>query len=99
MGSNGWDCFKTKAMYLLNHQSTSKLYDKLLKDNDWESFEKEVASKSEIVPVKFGQALIFSTTVLHGSYINKENETRISLNTRYKNIFSPSGLKKSITIF
>ena len=93
------DCFKTKAMYLLNHQLTSKLYDKLLRDNDWESFEKEAMSKSEIVPVKFGQALIFSTTVLHGSYINKENETRISLNTRYKNIFSPSGLKNQLQFF
>mgnify|MGYP001406378839 CR=1 FL=1 len=93
------DCFKTKAMYLLDHQATSALYDKLLNDNNWEAFEKDAVSMSKIIPVKFGQALFFSTTILHGSHINKENETRISLNTRYKNIFSPSGLKNQLQFF
>ena len=93
------DCFKTKAMYILEHDKTSKLYDQLIESNDWESFEKEAIEKSNLVPVKFGEALIFSTTVLHGSHINKEAETRVSLNIRFKNIFSPSGLKNQYEFF
>jgi len=36
---------------------------------------------------------------LHGSHINVETETRISLNVRFKNIFSPSGLKNKLLFF
>lgn len=93
------DCFKTKAMYVLDHQHTSHLYDKLLQDQNWDFFEKEAIENAKLIPVKYGQALIFSTTVLHGSHINKESETRVSLNTRFKNIFSPSGLKNQFQFF
>ena len=36
---------------------------------------------------------------LHGSDINKEKETRISLNLRFKNLFSPSGLKNQLQYY
>lgn len=93
------DCFKTKTMYLVNHKSTLELYDNLDKTQDWEQFEKDSINKSSLVPVNFGEALFFSTAVLHGSHINKETETRISLNIRFKNIFSPSGLKNQLQFF
>ena len=93
------DCFGTKAMYLVNHKSTQELYDNLGKTQDWQQFEVDAIDKSSIVPVNFGEALFFSTAVLHGSHINKENETRISLNIRFKNIFSPSGLKNQLQYF
>jgi sporadic carbohydrate cluster 2OG-Fe(II) oxygenase len=93
------DCFKTKAMHVLDHQKSNVLYDFLAKNDDWANFEKEATAQSEYVPVNFGEALVFSTTVLHGSHINKENETRVSLNLRYKNIFSPSGLKNQLQYF
>ena len=93
------DCFKTKAMYLVDYKSTLELYDDLEKNLDWEQFERKSIKKSSSIPVKFGEALFFSTAVLHGSHINKETETRISLNIRFKNIFSPSGLKNQLQYF
>ena len=93
------DCFKTKAMYLVDYKSTLELYDDLEKNLDWEQFERKSIKKSSFIPVKFGEALFFSTAVLHGSHINKETETRISLNIRFKNIFSPSGLKNQLQYF
>jgi len=93
------NCFKTKAMYLVDHKSTIELYDNLDKTQDWERFEKDAIDKSILVPVNFGEALFFSTAVLHGSHINIETETRISLNVRFKNIFSPSGLKNQLLFF
>ena len=93
------DCFKTKTMYLVDYNSTLELYDDLEKNLDWEKFESESIKKSSLVPVNFGEALFFSTAVLHGSHINKESETRISLNIRFKNIFSPSGLKNQLQFF
>ena len=33
------------------------------------------------------------------SHINKEKETRISLNVRFKNLFSPTGLKNQLQYY
>jgi len=93
------DCFKTKAMYLVDYKSTLELYDGLEKSLDWAQFERKSIKKSSSISVDFGEVLFFSTAVLHGSHINKETETRISLNVRFKNIFSPSGLKNQLQFF
>tara|TARA_B110000008_G_C16860288_1_gene520437 strand:- start:19 stop:795 length:777 start_codon:yes stop_codon:yes gene_type:complete len=93
------DCYKTKGMYIVDYESTCDLYDDLEKNQDWEHFEKKSIKKSSSTPVSFGEALFFSTAILHGSHINQENETRISLNIRFKNIFSPSGLKNQLQFF
>ena len=37
----------------------------------------------------FGSFLLFSPTLMHGSVMNKTNETRWSLNTRFKALFTP----------
>jgi len=93
------DCYKTKSMYVVDYKSTKKLYEDLDKHKDWELFEEDSIQNATELPVKFGEALFFSTAILHGSNINKENETRFSLNIRFKNIFSPSGLKNQLQFF
>ena len=93
------DCYNTKAMYIVSYNDTKKLYEELDVHKNWDIFEKKSIQKSKEVPVKFGEALFFSTAILHGSNINKEEETRFSLNIRFKNIFSPSGLKNQLQFF
>ena len=93
------DCFNTKAMYILNHQDTKAVYNSFTGTEDWSTFEKQALSLSQRPAVNFGQALMFSTAVLHGSEINQEQETRVSLNIRFKNIFSPAGLKNQYQFF
>lgn len=94
------DCFGTKAMYVLDIMNTELAF-KYLDANptDWKGFESYAKSLSTTPVVPFGKALIFHTGCLHGSEINKENETRASLNVRYKNLFSPSGLKNQLQFF
>ena len=93
------NCYKTKAMYIVNYKKTSEVYNEFLQTDDWESFEKEAIRLSKHINVKVNQGLIFSAAVLHGSNINQENETRISLNIRFKSLFSPSGLKNQMQYF
>ena len=38
--------------------------------------------------LNFGECLIFSPTLFHGNMLNKTNKTRISINCRFKNLFS-----------
>ncbi|MGZ3157835.1 MAG: sporadic carbohydrate cluster 2OG-Fe(II) oxygenase [Burkholderiaceae bacterium] len=94
------DCYGTKAMYLLDVDSTQQAFSYLSANpEDWTGFENYAKSLSVTPDVPFGKALIFHTGCLHGSNINAEKETRVSLNIRYKNLFSPSGLKNQLQFF
>jgi sporadic carbohydrate cluster 2OG-Fe(II) oxygenase len=94
------NCYGTKAMYILDISDTEKALHYMEENpNNWEGFESFAKSLSETPKINFGQALMFFTGCLHGSDVNTENETRVSLNVRYKNLFSPSGLKNQLQFF
>jgi sporadic carbohydrate cluster 2OG-Fe(II) oxygenase len=94
------DCFGTKAMYIADIKKTERAFEFLdANPSNWTHFENYAKSLSVTPDVKFGKGLIFHTGCLHGSEINAEKETRVSLNIRYKNIFSPSGLKNQLQFF
>ena len=89
------DAYKSKSMYILpaknlkkfqkifskNQSNQRYLYNKLKKYFHW-------------LEIKFGEVLIFNQTLPHGNIVNKINETRWSLNCRFKSIFSPYEDKK-----
>jgi len=94
------DCFATKAMYLLDSETTEAALE-FLRENrdDWDGFEKNCKNNALRPEIPYGTALIFFTGLLHGSDINQETETRVSVNIRYKNLFAPSGLKNQLQFF
>jgi sporadic carbohydrate cluster 2OG-Fe(II) oxygenase len=94
------NCFGSKTMYILDVKNTERAFERLDADPaDWTGFENYAKSLSVRPAVQFGQALLFHTGCLHGSDINAEQETRVSLNMRYKNLFAPSGLKNQLNFF
>ena len=94
------DCYKSKAMYILDYPSTKKSLGFLKKNTrDWKKFENYSKKLKSNPQVKFGQGLFFSSCLIHGSDINKEKETRISLNIRFKSLFSPAGKKNQLQFF
>ena len=50
---------------------------------------KKYKKKFKFIKINYGEILIFSPILLHGNIINKTNETRISLNCRFKSLLSP----------
>ena len=44
--------------------------------------------------MNYGQFLIFNQSLPHGNVVNKEKQTRWSMNCRFKTIFSPYEDKK-----
>ena len=44
--------------------------------------------------VKYGQVVIFDQSFPHGNIVNRENESRWSMNCRFKSIFTPYADKK-----
>ena len=90
------DCYKTKSMFILPPQKNeilSKLFsDKKVKKSEdiYKTIEKDLIW----LDVKYGQVVIFDHSLPHGNIINKENETRWSMNCRFKSIFTPYADKK-----
>ena len=94
------DCNKTKSMYTIDMHSTKIALDELEKNpEDWKAFLENFKDKKSYPAVKFGQALFFLPYIYHGSDTNETNETRFSLNIRFKGLFSPSGKKFPLHFF
>ncbi len=94
------DCYRSKAMYILDFPSTKKSLEFLRKNTkNWDKFEVYSKKLRSNPKVKFGQGLFFSSCLIHGSDINREKETRVSLNIRFKSLFSPAGKKNQLQYF
>ncbi len=85
------DCYKSKSMYILDPKNYKKFYKKTnnKKISKSGNIFKIVNKKVKWLNVKFGQVLLFNQCLPHGNIINREKETRWSLNCRFKSIFSP----------
>ncbi len=90
------DCRRTKSMYLLPRAANDAVmgdfqrYAKLSS----EAFFEEIKSKLVWLDASFGQAVIFSHSLIHGNRINEEPHARWTLNVRFKSLLSPYGTKE-----
>ncbi len=90
------DCYKTKTMYILppkHYNKVEKNFKKIGQKSSNEIFNK-IKKYVEWIDISYGEILIFNQALPHGNVINEENETRWSMNCRFKSIFSPYGDKK-----
>jgi len=90
------DAFKTKSLFILpeKHYSEFEEQYKTLGKKSSEQVYSVIEKKVEFLNVPYGNAAIFSQHLPHGNRINKENETRLSFNCRFKGIFTPYAEKK-----
>ena len=90
------NCYKTKAMYILPPKKYGKLKSVFLKENNASSDKifNKIKKDLKWITIKYGQVLIFNQCLPHGNVVNKETETRWSLNCRFKGVFSPYKDKK-----
>ncbi len=85
------DCYKTKAMYILPPSAAKELHDEFSTYTDISSEELYTKVKDKVIwiEVPYGNFLLFNQSLPHGNRINKENETRWSMNCRFKSVFTP----------
>lgn len=89
------NCYGSKSMYILqqkNYDYFLKVMKKKVSDSD-KIFHK-IKNKLKWINIKYGNFLIFNQCLPHGNIINKTNQTRWSMNCRFKSFFSPYGDKK-----
>ena len=89
------DCSPGMSIYIVDLDDTKKYIEniKLSTKDNWKAIKQKVEENPNFVDIKFGEAIIFLTPVLHGSLVHNENITRFSINYRLKGLFSPSGNK------
>ena len=90
------NCFETKAMYLVNPEDDRALQQHFtdFADKSAEDIYQAVRGKAHFIPVQFGQVMVFSQTLMHGNRINTIDQTRWSINARFKSALSPYADKR-----
>lgn len=90
------DCYDTKAMYLVSPSGQDNLDDtfKGLSNKSAEDLYQAFKDKAHFIPVRYGQVMIFSQTLMHGNRVNQIDETRWSMNVRFKSALSPYADKR-----
>ena len=90
------DCYDTKSMFILPKDKYSNLSNNFKKmagansDDLFKSLEKDI----KWLKIKYGEFLVFNQALPHGNRVNMENESRWSMNCRFKAVFTPYGDKK-----
>tara|TARA_X000000950_G_C13896082_1_gene652840 strand:- start:345 stop:1148 length:804 start_codon:yes stop_codon:yes gene_type:complete len=90
------DCYKTKSMFILPPSKYKKVQKLFLKGRSSSSDQifKKIKKDLIWIKIKYGEVMIFNQCLPHGNTINHENQTRWSLNCRFKSVFSPYRDKK-----
>lgn len=90
------DCYKTKSMFILPPAKYSKIQKifKQKKSMSSEEIFKKIKKDLNWIKIKYGQVLVFNQCLPHGNTVNQEQETRWSLNCRFKSVFTPYKDKK-----
>lgn len=90
------NCHNTKSMYIANAAFDQKLQSDFseFKNKSSEDLFQHIKDDVTFLNVPFGSVLMFSQNVMHGNRINVENETRWSMNCRFKSILTPYHGKK-----
>tara|TARA_B100001173_G_scaffold298641_1_gene296431 strand:+ start:394 stop:1164 length:771 start_codon:yes stop_codon:yes gene_type:complete len=90
------DCYNTKSMYLLSPKAAKVLSDnfKLHTQGDSEELFNTIKNDVDWIKINYGEVLIFNQSYPHGNRVNKETETRWSMNCRFKGLFTPYKDKK-----
>ena len=90
------DCYKTKIMCILPPKKNIVLIKKFREKNIQIMKKSFQLIKNDVkwIKINFGEVLIFNQSLPHGNRVNREKETRWTLNCRFKNTFTPYGDKK-----
>jgi sporadic carbohydrate cluster 2OG-Fe(II) oxygenase len=94
------DCAGTKSMYLLDRSASSEVLDfHRAHPDDADGFQHLLDERAVLMDVPYGHALLFWPGLFHGSLVNREADSRLSLNIRFKHLFAPLGMKDPFRYF
>jgi sporadic carbohydrate cluster 2OG-Fe(II) oxygenase len=90
------NCYKTKSMFILPPKESMKLNKNfaILSGENSEDLFNSIEKKVNWIEIDYGSILLFNQSLPHGNRVNMENETRWTMNCRFKGLFTPYKDKK-----
>ena len=86
------DSFASNSMFIFDKTYSIKIFKQIIKKSELKIKKPKIY---DFIKIKEGEFLLFNPACLHGNVINKTKKTRVSLNVRFKSIFSPESKKIS----
>jgi sporadic carbohydrate cluster 2OG-Fe(II) oxygenase len=82
---------QSNGMYYFDRQTSFEIRQEMptCEDKGLEYLRQKYWNRRKELEVAEGDVVIFSGTLFHGNMVNKTSTTRISINCRFKNLFSP----------
>ena len=90
------DVFASKSMFIASPAKNAEIVTRF-KDFNGRSAEdlyREVEASLTFLEIPYGHVLVFNQNLMHGNRVNRESETRWSMNCRFKSVLSPYADKK-----
>lgn len=90
------DCFESKSMYIVPPSINTPFQESMHRHQagSAEDLFKAIEKDAIFLNVPYGSVLLFSQTLMHGNRLNVVEETRWSMNCRFKSLMSPFADKK-----
>lgn len=90
------NCYDTKSMFILPRSHSEEVFINFKQYSSLtaEDFYQKIKDKLVWLDVKYGQGVIFSHSLLHGNRVNRQAESRWTINVRFKSLLSPYGTKE-----
>ncbi|WP_353432663.1 sporadic carbohydrate cluster 2OG-Fe(II) oxygenase [Polynucleobacter sp. MWH-UH23A] len=90
--------YESNAMFLFNFNRTKLIISDLYKNLNNAKYDLSgYIKKEDFLQLEYGEFLIFNPGLLHGNVVNKTESTRMSINVRYKSLFSPDSKPEHIS--
>ena len=96
-----WTAFSkgygTNSMFYFDRDTSKEIFSEMpyFESQGLDALRKKYWSKAKFLEVNESDVVLFSGTLFHGNVVNETNDDRISINCRFKNLFSPAGQTKS----
>ena len=90
------NCHNTKSMFILPPAESRELHNRFpeFEHKTDEDIFKAFENSLKWIEIEYGEVLLFNQNLPHGNRVNQEEQTRWSLNCRFKSVFSPYGDKR-----
>ena len=87
------DAYETNSMFIFDYRESADILKKI--HSEQEVYIEELIQPRHFQKINVGQILLFNPALIHGNVLNQTKQTRVSLNIRFKSLFTPDGLNTS----
>lgn len=85
------DVHDTNSVYVMDFDVTREMFAQLpaYHAKGMDALYEDYKRQATFIEMQYGQFLLFTPTLFHGSVVNQTATTRVSLNVRFKGLFTP----------